>query len=292
MMRANSVDRLAAPAASTLAALAVAFGVAATLPACDRPSSSSNATPPAVETPSPSGAPETPKAPPVAPPAASTSAGPETGASLAAGFDDEPLGGAPAAFEPVVGDWRIAEAGGATGLEVDGSKWRDGTPSTSLADQAKRLYGDRYAEFLDGVKAFAFYPLAVFREPPPAGDLRITVRFYAIAGKIDQGAGIAWGIAPDGSYHGVRANPLEDNLLYFKVVRGKRTIMKVVRNVTTPTRAWHTLAIEIRDRHLVVNLDEKKRLEKEVEAAPAGRVGLWSKADSQVLFDDFEVRAL
>jgi hypothetical protein len=196
------------------------------------------------------------------------------------------------AFEPVVGDWRIAEAGGATGLEVDGSRWRDGTPATNLADQAKRLYGDRYAEFLDGVKAFAFYPLAVFREPPPTGDLRIAVRFYAIAGKIDQGAGIAWGIAPDGSYHGVRANPLEDNLLYFKVVRGKRTIMKVVRNVTTPTRAWHTLAIEIRGRHLVVKLDEKKRLEKEMEAAPAGRVGLWSKADSHVLFDDFEVRAL
>lgn len=42
---------------------------------------------------------------------------------------------------------------------VDGSKWRQGTPSASLADQAKRLYGERYAEFLDGVKAFAFFPL-------------------------------------------------------------------------------------------------------------------------------------
>ena len=71
--------------------------------------------------------------------------------------------------------------------------WRNGAPSANLADQAKRLYGDCYAEFLDGVKAFAFYPLAIRKEPPPAGDLRLSVRFYPIAGKIDQAAGIAFG---------------------------------------------------------------------------------------------------
>jgi hypothetical protein len=207
-------------------------------------------------------------------------------------FDDETDGAMPATFEPVVGDWTFASAGDAKGLMVDGSKWRSGTPSVNLADQAKRLYGDRYAEFLDGVKTFAFYPLAVARAPAPSGDMRLSVRFFPIAGTVDQAAGIAFGIAPDGSYTGVRANALEDNLLYFTVVKGKRTVHDTIRGVATPSRTWHTLAVELRGTHLVATVDGAKRLDKKLDAVPHGRVGLWSKADSKVLFDDFEITPL
>jgi hypothetical protein len=193
-------------------------------------------------------------------------------------------------FEAVVGDWREEEAGGVKGFAVDGTKWSNGTPSANLADQAKKLYGDRYAEFLDGVKAFAFFPLAVARDEPPAGDFEISVRFYPIAGKIDQGAGIAFGIAPDGSYWGVRANALEDNLLWFHVVKGKRTVIDTVRNVPTPSRTWHTLSVSVTGKKLEAMLDGTKRFEKTLDAVPQGRVGLWSKADSHVLFDDFKIR--
>src|SRR5262249_81253 len=143
-------------------------------------------------------------------------------------FDDDAVGGPAADFESVIGDWRVAELAGAHGLMVDGTKWRQGTPSANLADQARRLYGDRYAEFLDGVKAFAFFPLAVFKGDCSGEKLDLSVRFYPNLGRIDQGAGIAWSIAQDGSYYGARANALEDNLLFFRVVRGKRTIIETV----------------------------------------------------------------
>src|SRR5262245_22673699 len=136
-------------------------------------------------------------------------------------FNEEKAGEPAAKFEGVVGDWYVGEAGGQKGLMVDGSRWRQGTPSANLADQAKRLYGERYAEFLDGVKAFAFFPLAVYTGECPSPDLALSVRFYPQAGRIDQGAGLAWSIAQDGSYFGARANALEDNLLFFRVVRGK-----------------------------------------------------------------------
>ncbi|MFO0646430.1 MAG: hypothetical protein U0326_09350 [Polyangiales bacterium] len=90
----------------------------------------------------------------------------------------------------------------------------------------------------------------------------------------------------------MRANALEDNLLFFRVVRGRRTIVDTVRGVTTSTRAWHTLAVTIRGRHLVAELDGTRRHERDLDAPPSGRVGLWSKADSQVLFDDFEVHTV
>jgi hypothetical protein len=204
-------------------------------------------------------------------------------------FDKDATGGPPADFEPVIGDWYVSEQQGAHGLLVDGSKWRQGVPSASLADQAKRLYGERYAEFLDGVKAFAFFPLAVYKGDCSGEDLTLSMRFYPIAGRIDQGAGIAWSVAPDGSYFGARANALEDNLLFFHVVRGKRTILENVRGVHTSTRTWHTLKVVLHGRALSVELDGKQRLKREVEAPASGRCGLWSKADSQVLFDDFTV---
>lgn len=259
--------------------------------ACDRPMAKptvdATAPPPP---PASAGAAGPSSAAAAATPSASSSPPP---AGIAARFDDEPVGASSKVFEAVVGEWSIGDVGSARGYQVDGAKWREGTPSVGLADQAKRLYGDRYAEFLDGVKAFAFFPLAVHRDAPPPGDFRAKVRFHPIAGKVDQAAGIAFAIAIDGSYLGVRANALEDNLLYFKVVKGKRTVIDTIRNVPTATRTWHTLALEVRGTRLVAEVDGTKRLDKTLDAAPAGgRVGLWSKADSVVMFDDFEVSAL
>jgi hypothetical protein len=61
--------------------------------------------------------------------------------------------------------------------------------------------------------------------------------------------------------------------------------------VPTPPRTWHTLALELRAT-LSATLDGQKRFEKTLDFVPSGRVGLWSKADSQVLFDDFAVTPL
>ena len=203
-------------------------------------------------------------------------------------FDEDKPGGPAKAFEGLIGDWYVGAADGKQGLMVDGTRWRQGTPSANLADQAKRLYGDRYAEFLDGVKAFAFFPLAVWNGDCK-GDRKISVRFYPIAGRIDQGAGIAYDIGEDGSYWGVRANALENNMLFFKVVKGKRTIVQTIRGVETSTRTWHTLEATIKGTELVATLDGKERVRRKIDRSPAGRCGLWSKADSKVLFDDFSV---
>jgi hypothetical protein len=267
----------------------------AAAPGCDRPTSapvpSDASARPATEPASASATASAPAAPtPASAPAPAASAGP--GGAEAITFESDAAGGPASTFETIVGDWYAAEESGARGFKVDGSKWRSGTPSANLADQARRLYGERYAEFLDGVKAFAFYPLAIKKGEAPAGDLRIAVKFYPIAGKIDQAAGVAFGIAPDGSYLGARANALEDNILVFQVVKGKRTVFDTIRNTPTPTRAWHTFAVEVRGKRVRVELDGKTRLEKEYAVVRPGRVGLWSKADSQVLFDDFTVTPL
>ena len=261
--------------------------------ACDRPTASS----PPSASPSTSAAHES--VPPAAVVAPSASAPPSSSAPTDAAsgetkvtFDNDSIGSPSPSFEGVVGDWYVAEMAQGRGLKVDGAKWRNGEPSVNIADQAKHLYGDRYAEFLDGVKAFAFFPLAVWKGERPLGDIRVSIRFYPEAGRVDQAAGIAFAITPNGSYLGARANALEDNILFFRVVKGKRTLLDTIRNTGTPSKTWHTFAIELRERQLSVELDGKKRFEKTLDADPVGRLGLWSKADSQVLFDDFTVTSL
>lgn len=257
-------------------------------PACDR--SAPTPPPPApAAPPAASSAPPTTSAEAEAPTTLDAAGGITAAAPTAVSFETEAVGGPASAFEAVVGEWRIEQAGGEKGLAVDGTKWRDGTASATLADQAKKLYGDRYAEFLDGVKTFAFYPLAVARDEPIAGDAEVSVRFLPLAGKIDQAAGIAFGIAPDGSYWGVRANALEDNVLFFRIVRGKRTILETVRGVPTPSKTWHTLKVTLAGRKVEAFVDGVKRLDRTLDAPPVGRVGLWSKADSHVVFDDFTI---
>jgi hypothetical protein len=268
------------------------MGLAATA-GCDRPTAS----PPPPASPSISAALEGVPTTTVAAPTTSVSPSSSSPTASAGGdtkvtFDSDPVGSPSPSFEGVVGDWYVAEVAQARGLKVDGAKWRNGEPSVNLADQAKRLYGDRYAEFLDGVKAFAFFPLAVWKGERPPGDIRVSIRFYPESGRIDQAAGIAFAIAPDGSYLGARANALEDNILFFRVVKGKRTLIDTIRNTATPSKTWHTFAIDLRGRQLSVELDGKKRFEKTLDADPVGRIGLWSKADSQVLFDDFTVTSL
>lgn len=235
-----------------------------------------------------------------APPSSSASSVPSAAPVVDAGardpnklsFNDEQAGSPPKSFEAVVGDWYIGEDPKTKnlGLWVDGTKWRQGTPSANIADQAKRLYGDKSAEFLDGVKAFAFFPLAVLPSPTLAAG-RIQVRFYPESGKIDQGAGIAFGIHEDGSYFGVRANALEDNMLVFKVVRGQRTILQTIRGITTTTHEWHTLMVDFENKTISAWLDGSQKVDHaRIEGDFRGRVGLWSKADSKVLFDDYEIQ--
>jgi hypothetical protein len=82
-------------------------------------------------------------------------------------------------------------------------------------------------------------------------------------------------------------------MLFFKVVRGKRSVLQVVRGIHTSTRNWHVLKATLQGTRLTVWLDGDEKLSRDVpeEAVPKGRCGLWSKADSQVLFDDFSVGA-
>src|SRR6266576_3430494 len=205
-------------------------------------------------------------------------------------FSAETVGAEPKSMTPVVGVWTIAQDGNNKVLMVDGSRWKEGQPAANIADKARALYGERYAEFLDNVKSFAYYPYAVATGIDDFRDGEISMRFKPLAGRIDQGAGILFNLKPNGDYLIVRANALENNLVLFQYVRGKRSSVKWIRNTPTATQTWHDLKLEVNGTSVKGYLDGKLYLEHTLASAVSGKVGVWSKADSFVYFDDFRVQ--
>jgi hypothetical protein len=204
-------------------------------------------------------------------------------------FAADTSGAAPASFTPAVGNWVIGQDGENRALMVDGSKWSKGQPAAGIADRARALYGERYAEFLDNVKAYAYFPYCVLNATENFTQGSISIRFKAIDGRIDQAAGILFGLQPNGDYYTVRANSLEDNLVLFQFKKGKRSSVEWVRRTPTPTQTWHDLKVEIKGKTVTGYLDGKHYLTHELPEPVNGRIGLWSKADSVVYFDDYLV---
>jgi hypothetical protein len=214
-------------------------------------------------------------------------AAPPTTIDLAA----ETVGAEPKSFVPVVGFWRIENDAGKKVIVVDGRQWKEGQSSAGIADKARALYGERYAEFLDRVQAYAYYPYAVASDVANFTEGEITVRFEGLSGRIDQGAGILFNLKPNGDYLTIRANCLEDNLVLWKFEKGKRSSVNWVRNTPTPSHQWHELRVRISGTKVEGYLDGKLYLRHSLAEPVSGRIGLWSKADSHMHFTDYTVTA-
>jgi hypothetical protein len=204
-------------------------------------------------------------------------------------FSNETIGAEPKALVAVVGIWRIESEGGKNVLAVDGRQWKEGQSSAGVADKARALYGERYAEFLDRVQAYAYYPYAVAKDVPDFRGGEITVRFEGLSGRIDQGAGILFNLKPNGDYLALRANCLESNLVLWKFEKGKRSSVSWIRNAPAASKQWHDLKVRINGTKVEGYLDGKLYLEYALPTSVSGRVGLWSKADSYMHFSDYTV---
>ncbi len=209
--------------------------------------------------------------------------------TISVNFDNETAGAPAKLFSSFVGNWYIAKDGANTVYAVDGRQWMRGTMSAGIADKAKALYGERYAEFLDNLNAYKYFPLTIYQETENLSDGVLSVDFKAISGRIDQAAGIAFNIQPNGDYLVIRANPLENNLVAFKMERGERSVVQWIRNVPTPSLKWHHLKVLIKDDQVEAYLNNKRYIAFKFNKKIDGKIGLWSKADSYVLFDNFTV---
>jgi hypothetical protein len=115
----------------------------------------------------------------------------------------------------------------------------------------------------------------------------VEVRFKSISGREDQAGGVIWRCKDADNYYIARANALEDNVCIYHTVNGRRVEKKRI-NTKVAAGKWHTFRVDFKDNYFVVTFDGKKAFGwKDDTFKDAGKVGLWTKADSTTLFDDF-----
>ena len=202
----------------------------------------------------------------------------------------EKVGGESSKFLSVVGNWIIVEDEGKKRLAVDGRQWMRGQPAGGLAQKARAIYGSRHEEFIDNVKAFAYFPYAIAKDVQDFQNGEISIHFKLVAGQLDQCAGILFNSKPNGDYLTVRFNGKEDNLVLWTFNKGKRSFVKKgSENVPLQMNQWYSMKITVHGTSLQGYLNDRLLLEYTLAEPVSGRIGVWSKTDSVSYFDDFTV---
>jgi Domain of Unknown Function (DUF1080) len=140
------------------------------------------------------------------------------------------------------------------------------------------------------------FPVAVLTDVN-AADVDLSVRFKPVSGKVDRAAGLAWRFQNEDNYYIVRANALENNVVLYKVERGKRTDLPLRREGRTygkkaqvPSGQWSTLRVVATGPLFEVHFNGATLFEVEDQTfTEVGKVGVWTKADSVTHFDDLTV---
>ncbi|MBI3665037.1 MAG: DUF1080 domain-containing protein [Acidobacteria bacterium] len=140
------------------------------------------------------------------------------------------------------------------------------------------------------------FPLAIFNGAS-FKDGELSVKFKPISGAEDQAGGLVWRYRDESNYYLARANANEDNVVLYKVEAGRRISLapKGTPPKTygmkhkVPSQAWSSLRVTFQGPLFTVYFNGQKLFEVEDHTfAEAGKVGLWTKADSVTYFDDFE----
>jgi hypothetical protein len=185
-------------------------------------------------------------------------AGAGSGQDEAAGrqwdFQSDAVGHPPSGFRSAIGAWTVIDDGG----------------NHVLAQTAR----NEDAVFNVIIRTDVLY-----------ADVDVSVRVKAVKGFVDQGGGIIWRVKNAKSYYLTRYNPLEDSFRVYKVLDGKRSQLASVK--APGDSNWHTLHLTMKGSKIHSTFDDRINIDLEDDSIRGyGRIGLWTKSDSQSYFDD------
>ena len=194
-----------------------------------------------------------------------------SGQQLIYTFDTDPVGQVPAKFHSA-----------RTGQGSD-SKWE------VIADTSAPSKPNVVAQTSTDKTDYRF-PLLIADEGS-FRDLDLSVKFNAVTGSVDRAGGLVFRLKDPNNYYIVRANALEDNYRLYHVVDGRRRQFAGA-NFKVTSGEWHELRVEAVGNKITCYYDGNKKIEATDNTfKDAGKVGLWTKADSVTYFDDLKVMA-
>jgi hypothetical protein len=135
------------------------------------------------------------------------------------------------------------------------------------------------------------FPLAIF-DSVVAKNVDVSASFKPVAGRVDQAGGIAVRILDADNYYVARANALEDNVRFYRVVKGRREQIHGANTKVTGNE-WHTLGLKAEGDRFTIEFDGKTLFTaSDKTLANAGKIALWTKSDSVTRFDRISIDVL
>jgi hypothetical protein len=196
---------------------------------------------------------------------------PEVGKELAYNFDSDSAGALPKGFH--------------IGLTGGGSKAEWVVRADESAPSRPNVVAQTSADTTDYRFPLLIADEAAFR------DVDLSVKFKAVSGKVDEAGGLIFRLKDANNYYVVRANALEDNYRLYHVLAGRR-VEFAGADVKVSPGVWHQLRVEAVGNKITCYFDGVKRIEASDDTfKDAGKIGLWTKADSVTYFDDLKVIA-
>jgi hypothetical protein len=176
-------------------------------------------------------------------------------------------------------------------MDFDFARTGQGEPGRWLVVADRDAGGGRAIEQSSTERTDYRFPLAIYR-PLTARNAEATVRFKPVAGSVDRAGGLALRLIDPDNYYVVRANALEDNVRLYRVVKGSRQQLATA-NVKVTANEWHTLALKAEGERLSIVFDGKPLYAvTDRTFTEAGKVALWTKADSVTRFDRLTINTL
>ena len=163
------------------------------------------------------------------------------------------------------GDWRVVEDPSASGRQVIAQTSKDPTDYR--------------------------FPLAIY-QPISARNVKVVLRLKPVGGTVDQAGGIVVRLTTPDDYYVVRANALEDNVRFYRMVKGQREQLDCA-NIKIATNEWHTLGLRAENDRFTISFDGSELFSTmDSTFVGTGKVGLWPKADSVTYFDGIAITPL
>ena len=180
---------------------------------------------------------------------------------------------------------------GAAPADFDFGLTGQGAPGQWIVTRDASATGGRAIEQASADRTDYRFPLAIYR-PVLAKNVDVSVRFKPVAGSVDQAGGVALRLIDPNNYYVARANALEDNVRFYRVSNGRR-IEIAGANLKVSSNEWHTLGLKAEGENFTVTFDGKELYRATDKfITDAGRVALWTKADSVTRFDRIAIKTL
>ena len=191
--------------------------------------------------------------------------------------DRTPLQG----FYTHLGHWRQIEEEGEVCWLADGSRWL-GTLSTGVSGVMTKTLGRSYQELLDTIGAYYYFPLAISKSGEVSNGV-LSLKVKPLHGSIDQAGGLVFGLRNIGNYFVFRINALEDNVILFEFINNNR-VERARCDMPITRNQWHTLEVSVLGSKATCLVNGEVVLDYQAERSLHGHFGLWTKADSVILF--------